>query len=222
MTRFGKVGGLILGILILVTEPVVLWAQDSSGPPTGKSGSSRKLPSGRSRVAPPPQIPRSTPQQVPEQADVMPKGKRDRIVPSQSTIEPSTAAPSDSGAEAPLVAPSLGPIPGRSRPVQKLPEQEMPKEEPKEGSKDKPKKVGSARSGPLSLRERAGGRARHRETPAPTATSVPLAAISNFQFSIFNFQSLPPQASCTRAHSSPALTLTLSRREREVEAEVWR
>ena len=130
MTRFGKVGGLILGILILVTEPVVLWAQDSSGPPTGKSGSSRKLPSGRSRVAPPPQIPRSTPQQVPEQADVMPKGKRDRIVPSQSTIEPSTAAPSDSGAEAPLVAPSLGPIPGRSRPVQKLPEQEMPKEEP--------------------------------------------------------------------------------------------
>ena len=31
---------------------------------------------------------------------------------------------------------------------------EMPKEEPKEGSKDEPKKVGSARSGPLSRRER--------------------------------------------------------------------
>lgn len=130
MTRFGKVGGLILGILILVTEPVVLWAQESPGPPTGKSGSSRKLPSGRSRVAPPPQIPKSTPQQVPEQPEVMPKGKRDRFVPSPSVVEPGATGSSNSEADGSSAAPHLGPIPGRSRPVQKAPERDLPKEEP--------------------------------------------------------------------------------------------
>ena len=130
MTRYGKVGGLILGFLILVTEPVALWAQESSGPPTGKSGSSRKLPSGRSRVAPQPQIPKSTPQQVPEQADVMPKGKRDRLASSPSEVESNTAAPSSSGAETPTAVPHLGPIPGRSRPSQKIPGSDLPKEEP--------------------------------------------------------------------------------------------
>lgn len=78
MTRYGKAGVLVLGVMFLTAEPVALWAQESSAPPTGKSGSSRKLPSGRSRVAPPPQAPKVAPQQVPTQPDVFPKGKRRR------------------------------------------------------------------------------------------------------------------------------------------------
>ena len=130
MTRCGKVGLLILGMFLLMNEPGVLWAEESLTPQTGKSGSSRKLPSGRSRVAPPSQVPKIAPQQVPTQPDVFPKGKKEEVVPSQSVIEPTVTAPSSSGGEMPAAVPHLGPIPGRSRPTQKVPERDLPKEEP--------------------------------------------------------------------------------------------
>jgi hypothetical protein len=130
MTRYGKAGVLILGIIFLVIEPIALWGQESSAPPPGKTGSSRKLPSGRSRVAPTPQIPRVAPQQVPAQPDVFPKGKQDEAVVPQSVIEPVGTAPSGSVPELPPAATHLGPIPGRSRPVQKAPENELSDEEP--------------------------------------------------------------------------------------------
>lgn len=130
MTGYGKAGVVVLGLMVLVTEPVMLWAQDSSAPPTGKSGSSRKLPSGRSRVAPPSQVPKVAPQQVPTQPDVLPKGKEEEVAPSQSIIEPAVTAPATPAAEQPSAVPHLGPIPGRSRPTQKAPELEIPKEEP--------------------------------------------------------------------------------------------
>lgn len=130
MTRYGKAGVVVLGLMVLVTEPVMLWAQDSSAPPTGKSGSSRKLPSGRSRVAPPSQVPKVAPQQVPTQPDVFPKGNKEEVAPSQSVTEPAITEPSIFGTETPSIAPHLGPIPGRSRPVQKTPELELPNQEP--------------------------------------------------------------------------------------------
>lgn len=110
MRRCGILGLLVLGFVFLVNGPVALWAEDSA---TGKSGSSRKLPSGRSRVAPQPQMPKSAPQQQ----DVLPKGKKEDMAPSQSVTEPAAS-------------PDLGPIPGRSRPVQKSPESDLPKDEP--------------------------------------------------------------------------------------------
>ncbi len=150
MTRYGIVVVLVLGTMVVMTEPIALWAQDSSSPPTGKSGSSRKLPSGRSRVAPPPQAPKVTPQQVPTQPDVFPKGKKEEVVPSQSVIEPSATAPSGPGSDMPAAVPHLGPIPGRSRPVQKTPDTDLPKEEPAPSQLEPPVQVESTPQGPAS------------------------------------------------------------------------
>lgn len=130
MRQCRKVCVLVMGILFLVAEPTVLWAQESSAPPIGKSGSSRKLPSGRSRVMPPAPLPKVAPQQAPMQPDVFLKGKKEEVSPSEPVVEPSSAVPSGSGTEIPSTTPSLGPIPGRSRPIQKMPDNVLPKEEP--------------------------------------------------------------------------------------------
>lgn len=126
MTQCRTVCVVVMGILFLAAEPGALWAQDSSAPPTGKSGSSRKLPSGRSRVAPPSPVPKVAPQQAPTQSEIFSRGRKEEASPS--VVEPASIVPS--GSDTPVAAPSLGQIPGRSRPVQKVPDSDLPKEEP--------------------------------------------------------------------------------------------
>lgn len=95
----------IVGMVLILNGPVALWAEEQVSPPSGESGPSRRLPSGRSRTTPQRPVPSRPNQQAPEKQDALPKAKADDITPLQSVTEPVVPPSPDVEAEKPLSSP---------------------------------------------------------------------------------------------------------------------
>lgn len=119
-----------IGALLLVVSgpPLELWAQDVQEAPVGKSGSSRKLPSGRSRQQPPRSVPSTPSPSLSEQQKALPNVKKEDLPASPSGSETMGK---------PVQAPEGRRVPGAlSRPSQSGRESEVP--ENKGGSEPVP------------------------------------------------------------------------------------
>lgn len=114
----------------MLSGPVLSWAEEPVSSPSGKSGSTRRLPGGRSRTTPQRPVPSSPNQQAPVKHDALPKAKTEEIVPLQSVTEgemPAVTAP----VVQPMDAPAQKRLPsGRTRPTQKAPGVGVPEEKP--------------------------------------------------------------------------------------------
>ena len=113
----------VMGVALMLSDPVLLWAEAPVSPPSGKSGSIRKLPGGRSRTAPQQQAPSSPGQQAPEKQDAVPKAKTDESAPLRT--EPVMTAPPSVETDKPLVSPGR-----RPRPIEPSPGVGIPEDKP--------------------------------------------------------------------------------------------
>ena len=113
-----------MGIALILSGPVLLWAEELVSPPSKESGSSRRLPSGRAGTKPQRPAPSSPSQHAPEKHDALPKAKTEDLAPSQSVTEPVMSSP-------PTDAPAEKRLPsGRTRPTQKSPGVGIPEDKP--------------------------------------------------------------------------------------------
>ena len=98
----------------MLSGPVLLWAEESVSPPSDESGSSRRLPSGRSRATPLP-APSSQNQQAPVKQNALPKAKTEEGAPLGSITEPMIIPPSGVEGDKPLASPV--PVPSLNKPA---------------------------------------------------------------------------------------------------------
>ena len=103
----------LVGIALLLSGPVLLWAEESVSPPSKESGSSRRLPSGRARTTPQRPVPSIPNQQAPMKHDALPEAKPDDFAPLQSVTEPTGTPPSSVEADKPIASPKPSPNLGK-------------------------------------------------------------------------------------------------------------
>ena len=114
----------VVGIALMLSGPLLLWAEEPVSPPSGTSGSSRRLPSGRAGTKPQRLAPSSPNQQALEKQHALPKAKAEDLALPQSVTEPvMTSPPADAPAEKRLPS-------GRTRPTQKSPGVGIPEDKP--------------------------------------------------------------------------------------------
>lgn len=105
--RRGMRWGGALSLALVVSGAALLWAEEPVLTPPGDPGSSsRRLPSGRSRVTPQRPTPGSPNQQAPEKQEALPKAKTEDSAPLQSVTEPMITSPASVEAEKPLTSPA--------------------------------------------------------------------------------------------------------------------
>ncbi len=123
--RGGMRGVCAVGIALMLSGPALLWAEEASSPPSGKSGSSRRLPGGRSQTTPQQQVPSSLNQQVPDRQDSSPKVRTEKIAPPGSVLDPTMTLPPGIEGNEPLILPGR-----RPRPIETVPGAEILEDKP--------------------------------------------------------------------------------------------
>ncbi len=119
----------VVGIALILSSPVLLWAEESLSPPSKESGSSRRLPSGRAKTTPQRPVPSSPIQQAPVKPDLEPEAKKEDVEADKPAVG---EMPAFTG---PIVQPTDAPVEkrlpsGRTRPTQKSPRVGIPEDKP--------------------------------------------------------------------------------------------